>query len=127
MSQSNNTSLGNKGQTWGVIDGETLRIIKTSENHFVKKYRGYGVSPETISQAQAEGATWLELVGYDGEQFRLRIADYVTYAIPDDLGAGRQLFMSVKSMKWYMQRDATVNLEADILKDRRERQMRMFG
>lgn len=123
MSQSNSTSLRSNGQIWGVVDGDTLRIVKTSESHFVKKYRGYGVSPETISKAQADGATWLELVGYDGEQFRLRIADFMLAAIHDNLGSGEQLFLSVKWLRYYTRQYCeTVTPSPEYS----ETQMRMF-
>lgn len=100
----NNTiKQGNK--TLGVIDNDTLRIIKTSPIHFVKKYQGYGVSESTIAQAESSEIPTLELQGYDGEKFKLSIRDFRASAIPDDLGSGRQLFLSVKWLRYYTKKN----------------------
>ena len=120
-----NTIHTEEGKTAGVIFGDTLRIVK-ARHHFVRRYQGFGASPEHVRQAQAQGCKWLEFVDHNGETYRVRIPDFLAFGIPDDLGAGRQLFMSLRSMKFYMQRDATLNLEADILQHRRERQLSMF-
>jgi hypothetical protein len=114
------------GQTAGVIYGDTLRIVK-ARHHFVRRYQGYGASAAHVKQAQAQGCKWVEFVDHNGETYRVRIPDFLAFGIPDDLGAGRQLFMSRRSMQWYMRRDAAVNLEADILQGRRERQMQLWG
>lgn len=130
MSKANyNTIYTNGGQIAGVIFGDTLRIVKTSPNHYVKKYRGYGVSRDTLQEAQARGCKWLEIVSHTGETFRVRITDWLLAGIPDDLGAGRQLFMSCRSMRWYMDRDRVLDLDHDILQERRrsERQLKMWG
>lgn len=124
--QDYNTIYTDGGQTAGVIYGDVLRIVK-ARHHFVRRYQGFGADPEHLRTAQAQGARWVEFVDHNNQTYRVRIADYLTFGIPDDLGAGRQLFMSLKSMRFYMQRDAALNLEADILQDRRERQMKLWG
>ena len=53
---SDNNTLYIDGKIAGVIFGDTLRIVKTSKDHYVKRYSGYGVSPETLRTAQARGA-----------------------------------------------------------------------
>ena len=90
------------GKKAGQIVGDTLRIIKKSQAHFVKKYQGYGVSPETLSQAEAKGAKYLHIIGYDREEFRLKIREFIAAATPDSLGNfGKQLFLSVRWLRWY--------------------------
>lgn len=84
-----------------VYDNHVLRIEKKSKDHFCRKHQGYGVDPLTCDEGIAEDADTLELVGYDGETFRLKIADFMLAAIPDDLGMGKQLFCSVKSLRFY--------------------------
>ena len=125
MPHSNSTTLTSNGQIWGCVYGDTLRIEKKSQGHFVRKHRGYGVSPETLQDAESQGATWLCLVGYDGETFQLKITDFMTYAIPDDLGSGTQLFMSVKSLRWYTNH-YTTETDAPVYFEQTTTQMRLF-
>ena len=102
MSQNNSNTIKTNGKIAGVIVGDTLRIIKKSKAHFVKKYQGYGISPETLAKAEAKGCKYLLLIGYDGEEFRLKIREFIAAATPDNLGNfGKQLFMSVKWLRWY--------------------------
>ena len=90
------------GKKAGKIVGDTLRIIKKSPSHFVRKYQGYGISPETLSKAEGAGCKYLLLIGYDGEEFRLKIREFIAAATPDSLGNfGKQLFLSVKWLRWY--------------------------
>ena len=91
-----------KGKVAGAVEGDTLTIIKTSINHLVRRYDGFGVNESTLKNGQKRGAVWLVLeYEPEGETFRLKIADYLQAAIRDDLGASEQLFMSRKNMRWY--------------------------
>lgn len=106
------------GNVWGVVDGKVLKIIKTSQSHFVKKYQGYGVSEITLDRAEKSGATDLFLQGYNGEVFRLTIRQFRAAAIPDDLGTGQQLFLSIRWLKYYTQQNELEKLP---------KQMSLFG
>lgn len=103
-------TLKQENKTLGVIDGDTLRIIKTSDSHFVRKYKGYGVSESTLDQAEKEGSSILELQAPDGEKFILPFCDFRAAAIPDDLGSGRQLFLSVKWLRYYTKQNEQTNI-----------------
>lgn len=86
----------------GEVVGDVLRIIKKSPSHFCTKYQGYGISPETLLEAERLGARYLNLTGYDGEEFRLSIRQYIAAATLDSLGTfGKQFFLSVRWLRWY--------------------------
>lgn len=95
-------------KTAGKIVGDVLRIVKTSKLHFVDKFQGYGIAAETLYAAERQGARFLHLIGYDGEEFRLRIREYIAAAIPATLNPknGEQLFLSLKWLRWYTHRPA---------------------
>jgi len=109
MKHDNRIFVNGEAKEAGQIKGDRLVIVKTSRNHFVKKYRGYGISPETFDAAEQRGIVSLQLIGYDGETFNLSIKDYRLAAIPADLGAGVQLFLSVKSLRYYTRRQPAYN------------------
>ena len=118
MSSYTHNTIKQDGKTLGVLSDNVLRIIKTSKTHFVKKYKGYGVSPSTLDGAEARGYSMLELQGYDGEKFLLSIRDFRAAAIPADLGMGQQLFLSIKWLRYYTQQNKLGNLP---------KQMSLFG
>ena len=89
------------GKEAGQIEGEELVIIKTDKSHFSYKFNGYGISPSTLYEAEERGATRIKLIGYDGETFRCTIKEYRAAGIRADLGAGLQLFLSLKSLRYY--------------------------
>lgn len=101
-----NYNIKQDNKTFGVLSDNVLRIIKTSKTHFVKKYKGYGVSPSTLDGAEARGYSMLELQGYDGEKFLLSIRDFRAAAIPADLGKGQQLFLSVRWLRYYTKKES---------------------
>jgi hypothetical protein len=102
MKKSIHQKLYINGKIAGEIVGDTLRIVKRDKSHYVRKYQGYGISPETFAEAEAAGCKYLLLVAPDGETFRLKIRDFIASATPDSLGGfGRQLFLSVKWLRWY--------------------------
>jgi hypothetical protein len=88
-------------KTLGVIDGDVLRIIKTSDEHFVRKYKGFGISPSTLDKAEADNCHLLEFTTPKNKTYIFPIADFRRGAIPDDLGFGRQFFMAERWMQWY--------------------------
>src|SRR5215216_6829042 len=101
MSKDTRIFVKGTGAEAGQLEGDVLRIVKKSPFHFVRKYSGFGVSPETLTEAESEGATRLEIVAPDCEIFRCTIKEYRAAAIRDDLGYGPQLFISRKSLRYY--------------------------
>lgn len=92
------------GKVAGVMYGDCLRIEKRTPNQFSYKYQGYGVSVDTLIMAEAFGAKRLQLIGYDGEEFNLSLNQFRAAGTTDDLGQGRQIFLSVKWLRWYSNR-----------------------
>lgn len=101
MPTKNDFNIKQGDKTFGVIDGDVLRIIKTSDEHFVRKYKGFGISPSTLDKAEADNCHLLEFTTPKNKTYIFPIADFRRGAIPDDLGFGRQLFMAERWMQWY--------------------------
>ena len=97
--EDNNTILlGNK--IAGVVRGDLLDIRKNL-THYCRKHKGYGVSPVTLDEAEALGASQIQITVTDsGKIFRCSIDELRRFAIPDNLGAGLQLFMPLSYFKW---------------------------
>lgn len=96
----NTTEIVTDGHLAGVVRGNVLDIRKHSF-HFVKKFKGYGIHPDTIEQAEKAGANCLRLsVIETGEVYECSFAELRQYAIPANLGAGFQLFFPVNYFKW---------------------------
>jgi len=96
----NNTTLYIKDKIAGVVRGEILDIRKSTA-HFVRIFGGYGISPSTLDEAEALGATKIKLTVQETNRvFDCAINEWRQYAIPADLGAGRQLFMPLRYFKY---------------------------
>ncbi len=90
-----------KGQITGVIDDRVLRIIK-STSHIVRKFRGLGVSLDTLQAAQELGASIVEFRFFENsDQYSCLITEYINWAHRDSLGGYEvQLFLPLKSFKY---------------------------
>lgn len=100
MTKTNDTTLYIGGKIAGVVRGDVLDIRK-SQQHFVRKFGGYGIDPETLDEGERQGATTIKLTVLEsGHVFTCTIDEWRRYAVPADLGAGRQLFMPLTSIRY---------------------------
>lgn len=100
-SQKKNVEIAINGRVVGVVDGRVLRVIKSKASHTVRKFNGVGISPETLEQAQRLGCEVLELQFFDTlDRYQCLISEYIKWGIPENLGAGKQLFLSYRSFKY---------------------------
>jgi len=112
-------TLKQDNQVRAVIDGEFVRIIKTSERHVSTKYNGFGVSPSTLDEGEKRGASTVEIIAaFSGERYLVPIQSYRLAGIPDNLGMGTQLFISRKNLKFYTKQ---------YQESKKPKQMSLFG
>lgn len=100
MSKPDNNTILIDRKIAGVVR-DTLLDIRKSESHYCRKHRGFGVDPRTLDEAEAKGAVNVQITITDtGKVYRCSVIELRQYAIPDNLGAGLQLFMPVSYFKW---------------------------
>lgn len=102
MSQFDNNTIFIDRKIAGVCRGDILDIRK-SISHFCRKHRGYGVDPRTLDQAEHKGVREIQITVIEsGKIYRCTLEELRRYAIPDNLGAGLQLFMPLSYFKYCM-------------------------
>jgi len=79
----------------GTLDGKTF-IKRAKSNHFVRRYKGYGISVEIIMALKKKKIQNIKIVTKDNS-YLSKVKDWER--IEDDLGHGAQNFMPVSWME----------------------------
>ena len=78
----------------GIIDGKTF-IKRVKNNHFVRRYRGYGISKEVIEILLEKNIKNIQVITKN-KSYLSKVEDWTR--IEDDLGHGLQCFLSINFM-----------------------------
>jgi len=73
-------------------DGEFHKKVNP-EKHFMRKYQGYGIDWNIISELPRETKVFIHA---PGKTYETTIATYQDEGIQDDLGYGKQIFLPTK-------------------------------
>ena len=76
----------------GRVEGDTFYKSARSTVHMLRRPRAWAADIDTLDQARAAGATWVELYDRDtGTRYRAALADFYRRGLRIDRGHGAQL------------------------------------
>lgn len=104
------------GRVTGVVRGNVLDVRKR-KTHYIKKHKGYGISPQTLDEAEELGASEIRLsIIETGESWQVSIANFRKYAILDKLGNfPAQLFMPRMYLRWIVSHTPTYKNQPQLI------------
>ena len=80
----------------GRVEGDTFYKSARSTVHMLRQPRAWAADVDTLDQARAAGATWVEVYDRDtGRVYRAALADFYRRGVTVDRGHGAQLALPV--------------------------------